>query len=105
MTTILHSRQKNQSTVFWFGFVISSAGLLLRFAAEVKLGTEFTYVIREEKVPTHELVTNGIYSVLMHPSYTGWFYYCVGREILLMNPVNFLVTAISSWLVIYYRIA
>lgn len=95
---------KNQSTVFWFGFVVSSAGLLLRFAAEVKLGTDFTYIIRKEKVGTHELVTNGIYSVFRHPSYTGWFYYCVGREILLMNPINFLVTAISTWLVIYYRI-
>ncbi len=84
--------------------MVSSAGLLLRFAAEVKLGTDFTYIIRKEKVGTHELVTNGIYSVFRHPSYTGWFYYCVGREILLMNPINFLVTAISTWLVIYYRI-
>lgn len=60
--------------------MVSSAGLLLRFAAEVKLGTDFTYIIRKEKVGTHELVTNGIYSVFRHPSYTGGFITVLGER-------------------------
>lgn len=104
ISIILTPRSKDHSIVLWVGFVMAATGFILRISAEVKLGTNFTHVIRKEKDAAHELVTTGIYSIFRHPSYTGWFYYCIGREILLLNPINFLVTTITTWLIIYYRI-
>jgi protein-S-isoprenylcysteine O-methyltransferase len=35
-------------------------------------GSNFSHTIMEEKDEEHKLVTNGIYSILRHPSYFGW---------------------------------
>lgn len=98
-------RRKDATSFFWVGFVIASIGYLLRASAEIKMEANFTHVIRKEKDNTHELVTTGVYSIFRHPSYTGWFYYCIGREILLLNPVTFVIATVSTWFVMYYRIA
>jgi len=48
----------------------------------------FTHLVRYRKVAGHELVTNGIYSIFRHPSYTGYFYFSVGGQIFLGNAVS-----------------
>ena len=32
-------------------------------------------------------MTHGVYSHFRHPAYTGWFYWCIGTQILLANPI------------------
>jgi protein-S-isoprenylcysteine O-methyltransferase len=80
----------------WKGFnIISIIGLLLviagqytRTAAMFTCKSNFSHVIEEEKRPQHVLVKNGIYKYLRHPSYTGFFYWGIGTQLLLMNPIS-----------------
>lgn len=88
----------------YVGAVICVCGVVLRAAAEVKMEANFSHVIRKEKSGSHQLVTTGVYSFFRHPSYTGWFYYCIGREVVLMNPINFLFSTFMNWFLLYYRI-
>jgi protein-S-isoprenylcysteine O-methyltransferase len=45
-------------------------------------------------VEGHELVTNGVYSVFRHPSYTGYFYFSVGGQIFLGNVISSVLFAV-----------
>lgn len=89
----------------WFGFSIALGGFILRAAAEIQMEGNFTHQIRLEKDSSHELITTGIYSICRHPSYTGWFYFLVGRELLLLNPISTIFSFISTWLFMFIRIS
>ena len=60
-------------------------GLVLRNLAVHTLGEHFSHQLSYR--PPSKLVMHGIYSVLRHPSYTGFFYYSLGTQLLLLNPV------------------
>jgi protein-S-isoprenylcysteine O-methyltransferase len=47
----------------------------------------FTHQIAETKEKNHKLVKSGIYACLRHPSYCGFYWWSVGTQILLMNPL------------------
>jgi len=47
----------------------------------------FSHLIAEKKAPSHSLVTTGIYRIMRHPSYTGFFLWCLGTQLVLGNPV------------------
>ncbi|ORX46683.1 ICMT-domain-containing protein [Piromyces finnis] len=80
----------------WKGFnIFSFIGLLLviagqytRTAGMFTCKSNFSHVIEEEKRPQHVLVKNGIYKYLRHPAYTGFFYWGIGTQLLLMNPIS-----------------
>ncbi len=36
------------------------------------------------------LVTNGVYSICRHPSYFGWFLWCLGSQLVMTNTVSFI---------------
>lgn len=38
-----------------------------------------------------------VYSYLRHPSYFGWFYWSVGTQLILCNPLCIIAYAIVSW--------
>ena len=44
------------------------------------------------------------YSWFRHPSYTGFFYWALGTQLVLQNPVTFVFFAILLWRFFYYRI-
>mmetsp|Transcript_1912 Transcript_1912/g.5988 ORF Transcript_1912/g.5988 Transcript_1912/m.5988 type:complete len:120 (-) Transcript_1912:354-713(-) len=44
-------------------------------------------MLAQEQRDEHVLVTHGIYSVLRHPAYFGYFWWAVGTQILLANPI------------------
>lgn len=87
-----------------FGMVVTVFGILLRALAEIKLEGNFSHIIRQEKSSSHQLVTTGIYRYFRHPSYTGWYYYLIGREIILHNGISFVITAVLFWIVLQARI-
>ena len=43
--------------------------------------------VAEKKKEDHVLVTSGIYSLVRHPGYFGWFWWSVGTQILMFNPI------------------
>ena len=44
-------------------------------------------MIAAERVKGHQLVQHGLYSILRHPSYDGWFLWSVSTQLLLGNPI------------------
>ena len=91
----------------WFfriGFCMSLGGQLLRTIAMFEAGSNFNHVVQVEKKDEHQLVSDGIYKYLRHPSYTGFFYWSVGLQIMLMNPIS-LVLYLYALVTFYsYRI-
>ncbi len=51
----------------------------------------------DDKRDSHVLVTHGIYQYLRHPSYFGWFYWSIGTQLLLCNPLCTLLYTYVSW--------
>ena len=43
-------------------------------------------------------------SFFRHPAYTGWFYFSIGTQVLLNNPLCTLAYAAASWYFFYMRI-
>jgi protein-S-isoprenylcysteine O-methyltransferase len=71
----------------YIGIVIVGLSQMLRSSAMITCGSNFNHYVQHTKDENHKLVTHGIYSVLRHPSYTGFFYWGVGMQILLFNPI------------------
>ena len=57
----------------------------------------FSHIIVEHQPKDHKLVTHGVYSVLRHPSYVGWFYFAIGTQIVLANPISFVAYVVATW--------
>jgi len=83
-------------TVVWYG---------LRVVAMVQCGSNFSLNIEHEHREDHELCNEGVYRYLRHPSYTGWFWRTVCTQIILMNPVSFVVFTLVTWRFFVTRIA
>ena len=50
-------------------------------------GSNFSHMVEYRKERGHKLVTKGVYSLWRHPSYAGWFYWSIGTQIVLLNPI------------------
>lgn len=79
------------------GAAMVAAGQAIRSKGMWTAGVSFTHVIATTQRAEHVLVTHGIYSVLRHPSYFGWFWWSVGSQIMLGNPVCTCLFAYVSW--------
>ncbi|XP_072334199.1 protein-S-isoprenylcysteine O-methyltransferase isoform X2 [Scyliorhinus torazame] len=81
----------------FFGLLMVLVGELLRKAAMLTAGSNFNHIVQNEKAETHRLVTTGIYSWSRHPSYVGWFYWSIGTQIILCNPICVVGYTLASW--------
>jgi len=45
------------------------------------------------------------YSILRHPSYFGFYYWAVGTQLVLCNPVSTIIYGLAAWTFFRYRIA
>lgn len=86
------------------GAVMVAAGEALRKVAMITAGSNFTHMVQYRKKDSHKLVTTGVYSLFRHPSYVGWFYWSIGTQVLLCNPVSLLSYAAASWIFFKERI-
>lgn len=68
------------ASVMWVGQAVRSTGM-------ATAGFGFTHLVQDARREGHELVTHGIYAVLRHPGYTGWFYASIATQVLLGNPL------------------
>lgn len=82
---------KSWSWITNFAVIICCIGQVIRTSAMLTAKTNFTHIVRISKVEGHELVKTGIYKYFCHPSYTGYFYWAVSLQVILMNPLCFLV--------------
>lgn len=79
------------------GFILVTIGLAIRILAMYTAGSHFHHFVRTEQEENHKLVTFGIYHYLRHPSYFGWFWYSIGSQILLSNPLCTVAYAFVTW--------
>lgn len=84
-----------------FGMVISSlgilillSGILLRYLAIQTLGDSFSHYINQQDQSVHELVVEGIFNYIRHPSYLGFYLYVIGIEVYLKNIGCFILSVI-----------
>ncbi|KAG8701541.1 hypothetical protein FRC08_004027 [Ceratobasidium sp. 394] len=57
----------------------------------IHAANNFSHSVATYKLTTHRLVTDGIYSISRHPSYTGFFYWSLGTQLVLQNPISFIL--------------
>jgi len=78
--------------VRWLGVVVFSAGISLRLYPVFVLGYRFSGLVAIQ--PGHTLVTNGVYSVVRHPSYLGLLVATLGWSLAFRSGVGVLLTAL-----------
>ena len=74
-----------------FGVVMILFGHLLRIGAMFTAAKSFTHLVQHSKRQEHTLVTEGLYNFIRHPSYLGWSLWAIGTQIVLLNPVSFVL--------------
>lgn len=79
------------------GLAVCALGEAVRKMAMLQAGRNFNHLVQSQKADDHQLVTSGVYSLCRHPSYVGWFFWSVGTQIVLLNPVCFLLYAYVSF--------
>lgn len=91
--------------ILWIlGFLLCLGGEILRKLAMITASKNFSHIVQFERHQGHELVTFGVYSLMRHPSYVGWFWWSIGTQVVLANPVCFVIYTIASWKFFHDRI-
>ena len=83
----------------WFkkvGVLLCVIGQTMRMVAEFTLQRHFNTTIQYQKKEEHSLCTTGIYRFFRHPSYTGWFYWSLGLQLILNNVFCLVVGVLVS---------
>lgn len=83
--------QSDQQTAI-AGFALLLLGFFVSLSARISLGANWAHGAEYQIVKNHELITEGVYSFIRHPIYTGLFLAVLGIEILahsyLVIPVS-----------------
>lgn len=77
----------------WIGIALYAGGGLLRLWPVFVLGRRFSGVVAIQ--PGHALVTNGIYSVIRHPSYLGLIVLMIGWGLVFRSVVGVLLALLT----------
>lgn len=70
------------------GLTLLIVGQVVRSLAMYTAGKSFSHIVKVEKENDHKLVTNGVYLYIRHPSYFGFFWWAMGTQLLLLNPIT-----------------
>ncbi|PGH23655.1 hypothetical protein AJ80_02261 [Polytolypa hystricis UAMH7299] len=79
------------------GLLLTAVGQVVRSVAMIYAGPSFTHKVQVERRDEHVLVKDGVYSVLRHPSYFGFFWWGIGTQLVLGNPFCFLAYVVVLW--------
>ena len=90
-------QMKTYQLMWLIGATFIITGELVRKLAMHTAGTNFNHLVQSKKSVDHVLVKHGIYSFSRHPSYFGWFYWSIGTQIILTNPICIIAYAYASW--------
>lgn len=72
--------------IITIGALLLIMGQIVRSLAMFTAGNSFSHIVKTKKDDDHILVTNGIFAILRHPSYFGFFWWAIGTQLLLLNP-------------------
>ncbi|KAK7923077.1 protein-S-isoprenylcysteine O-methyltransferase [Apiospora marii] len=78
------------------GLLLTFMGQFIRTAAMLQAGSSFNHIV-QTRLDGHELVTTGIYGVIRHPAYFAFFWWGLGTQLVLGNPVCFVGYAAVLW--------
>lgn len=87
------------------GTVLVMLGQTVRSVAMAQAGTNFNHHVQTKRNEGHELVTIGIYAYIRHPAYFGFFWWGLGTQILLGNPLCLVAYSVVLWKFFSLRIA
>ncbi|KAG5984762.1 hypothetical protein E4U55_003274 [Claviceps digitariae] len=97
-TTTTTSPTKTHPTLpLLLGLTMVLLGQLVRSSAMLHAGTSFNHTVQTRKASSHTLVTTGVYALVRHPSYFGFFYWGLGTQLVLGNTLCFLGYAFVLW--------
>lgn len=97
-------QMKENTIVLCIGILFCTMGEILRKLAIITASKSFNHIVQYHKSEDHELVTHGVYRLMRHPSYGGWFWWSIGTQIILANPFCSILYAIVSWKFFHERI-
>lgn len=86
------------------GLALIALGQVIRTLAMAHAGTNFNHLVQRQQRPGHTLVKHGVYSLFRHPSYFGFFWWGLGTQLMLANPVCFIGYAVVLWKFFHDRI-
>ena len=86
----------------WLGIVFIFGGFLFRYYSIRILGRFFTSKVEIQS--DHELVQEGPYKIIRHPSYTGAWFSMVGVSLLFQSKIGLVFTIFIYFLIYIYRI-
>lgn len=76
--------------------ILALASIGIRIVGMAQCGENFDHIVMTQRKEGHQLVTKGIYAILRHPSYFGFYYWSVASQLLLGNPLMALACAFIS---------
>ncbi|KAG6186390.1 hypothetical protein E4U36_000692 [Claviceps purpurea] len=79
------------------GLAMVAVGQAVRSLAMLHAGTSFNHTVQTRKADSHILVTTGVYGLLRHPSYFGFFYWGLGTQLVLGNTFCLVGFAFVLW--------
>ena len=82
-------------TVRWLGVALFTAGGALRLWPVFVLGRRFSGLVAIQ--PGHELVTDGMYGIIRHPSYLGLLVNALGWALAFRSGAGVVLTALMVW--------
>eukprot|EP00250_Pteridium_aquilinum_P027112 c3422_g1_i1 orf=113-760(+) len=88
---------KTQMLVSYTGLALIVLGETIRKSAILTAKHNFTHDIKMYHREDHELVSHGVYRLVRHPSYLGFFVWSIGTQVLLVNPICTVAYAIVTW--------
>ncbi|KAI8645122.1 Isoprenylcysteine carboxyl methyltransferase family-domain-containing protein [Parasitella parasitica] len=78
---------KTFSWINCIGLILVITGQSCRTIAMFSCRHNFSHHIADYKEHDHVLVQHGVYSLMRHPSYFGFYWWAIGVQVLLINPV------------------
>lgn len=86
------------------GLIMMVVGQGVRTVAMIRAGSNFNHIVQTKQKQNHVLVTDGIYGVLRHPSYFGFFWWGLGTQVMLGNGLCLLGYTFVLWRFFRHRI-
>ncbi|ORC92162.1 putative prenyl protein specific carboxyl methyltransferase [Trypanosoma theileri] len=84
--------------------VLTVVFYFVRVGGMLHCGSNFSLIIEHERRSNHVLVEDGIYAVLRHPAYFGFFWRTVCSQLLLANPICLVLHTVVTWVFFAKRI-
>jgi protein-S-isoprenylcysteine O-methyltransferase len=95
--TITSSSQSWSVAFILLGVAMVTISQIIRTWSMKTCGESFNHYIQVQRKDNHVLVTSGIYQWLRHPSYVGFYYWSVGTQIVLQNPLSLVLFILAGW--------